>query len=530
MKLQLSLFIIVFSTWATAQEIISLPAKDDRVILFQSIVDEMTRLDGEGLPVRANRPETWEVTTAKLKEEVQNAKNLFDLGRVFKRLNATYPNLHANVYMHRELDRNKSEGKLNFDFKITPDLIERNKKNYTYYVSPLSEQSEFQKGDVVVAINNVAIEQLAEENFIFCKFPTRTQCALELNDNIRNEIIGWKRPQPLEITVLRRLEKKTIIAKTNVEKDPTKNAEEPQNCFEVGARYKDFRLDYKGFNICAFVSAGSPKKIVIRIKSFVYQPEDPITALKTEVDMFWFNYWRKIGGSVDEVIFDVIGNYGGQSPVPYYALFTDYLYQEMYVQFRKSPELEKKELLDSMLWGEKGKEIWLENIKKEGIYATTKDGEFLPPIPQFCANQEKDCRENRFRPKRHKFKGQVKLLVDQWCISSCVGFIDNMAKLFKGKVKIYGHEDSADSAYSRLTIAGSAFAGANKVSVQTLRKAKKPDSPEPWVRQVVAVTRSTDKSGAMLAGKPQELTKWIPRKWHHSELDWAREVFNKAVQ
>ena len=49
MKLQLSFFAFAFAftTWAGAQELISLPAKDDRVGLFQTIVDEMVRLDGE---------------------------------------------------------------------------------------------------------------------------------------------------------------------------------------------------------------------------------------------------------------------------------------------------------------------------------------------------------------------------------------------------------------------------------------------------------------------------------------------------
>lgn len=531
MKIQLLIIAVSFPLFVKAQNMISLPSKEERATLFQSVVDEINRLDGEGLPVRSNRPESWETTTAKLKEDAQNAKNLFELGRVFKRLNATYPNLHSNVYFYKELDRNKMEGSFKFDFKMTPDLTGRDIKVYDYYITPTDEKSDFKLGDKVIAINDVPMDQVIEENFTFCKFPTRTQCALELQENLKKEILHWKRPDPLQITVQRGQEKLTITSKAAVDQSETQpNQEAPQNCFDVGARYKSFRLDYKGFNICAFISSGTQKKMVIRIKSFVYQQDNPITDLKTEVDMFWYNYWRKMSGGVDEVIFDVIGNFGGQSPIPYYALFTDFLYQEQYVQFKKTSELERKEIIDSIFWGEKAKERWFENIKKEGIYASTKEGDFFPPIPQFCANQDKDCRENHFRPKKHSFKGQVKVLVDQWCISSCVGFIDNMAKLFKGKIKIYGHEDSADSAYSRLTVAVSNIAGTNKVTVQTLRKAKKPDSPEPWVRQVIAATRSTDKSGELLSGKPQKLTKWIPRRWNQSDLEWVRDVFRNATE
>ncbi len=73
MNLQLVIFAILFSNFVKAQEMISLPSKDERGSLFQAVVDEINRLDGEGLPVRGNRPESWEVTTAKLKEEVKAA-------------------------------------------------------------------------------------------------------------------------------------------------------------------------------------------------------------------------------------------------------------------------------------------------------------------------------------------------------------------------------------------------------------------------------------------------------------------------
>jgi probable addiction module antidote protein len=89
----------------------------------------------------------------------------------------------------------------------------------------------------------------------------------------------------------------------------------------------------------------------------------------------------------------------------------------------------------------------------------------------------------------------LKIMVDQWCISSCVGFIENMVRLFKGRVQTYGHYDSGDSAYSRVTIASSIINGKVETILQPMKKARNPDQPEPWVRQVVSVTRSTDKKG-----------------------------------
>jgi hypothetical protein len=62
-----------------------------------------------------------------------------------------------------------------------------------------------------------------------------------------------------------------------------------------------------------------------------------------------------------------------------------------------------------------------------------------------------------------------------------------------------------------------------------MKKARSPDQPEAWVRQVVSATRSTDIDGKILSGKPQTIDYWIPRKWNQSSDDWASETFNKAL-
>lgn len=522
----------IYSSIASAQQMYSLPSREIRVDLFKNFVSEIERIDGEGLIPRSNRSESWAATTEKLANEAAEARSLFDYGLVFKKLNATYPNLHANAYFHKELDRNKSEGVPQFDFKIVPDLVKRKNESYDYYIIPKDDKSGFKRGDKVIAINGVAIAKVEEDNFTFCKFPTKTQCASELHSNLSSELLNWRRPDALQIEIVRAGEKKIIEAAFKSEMNPKKSTGDSSNCVSEKSRYKDFVLDYKGFNLCGYVSAKHPTTMVLRIKSFRYGPNDDITDLKTEVEMFWFNYWRKMSGSVTEVIFDVIGNYGGASPIPYYALFSSWLFQEQYVQYKKIKELDRDDILDSVLWGENGKEIWLNNIKDEGIYDDTKEGDFFHPIPQFCAKSDKDCREFNFRPKKHKFSGTVKILTDQWCISSCVGFVYNMARLFKGKVKVYGHEDSGDSAYSRLTVTAMVIAGEKKIAIASLQKAKQPDTQElePWIRQVVAVTRSTDKEGTILSGKPQKLDRWIPRTWNESDLEWSQKVFRAAIE
>ena len=90
--------------------------------------------------------------------------------------------------------------------------------------------------------------------------------------------------------------------------------------------------------------------------------------------------------------------------------------------------------------------------------------------------------------------------------------------------------DSADSAYSRLTVGLSVRKDKINLEVLALQKAKKPDLPEAWVRQVVSVTRSTDSKGGILSGKPQRIDKWVPRKWDESYDAWVAKVFSEALK
>ncbi len=179
---------------------------------------------------------------------------------------------------------------------------------------------------------------------------------------------------------------------------------------------------------------------------------------------------------------------------------------------------------------DKGKENWFENIKKDGSFSKTAIGEFLGQIPQFCADKNKDCREGLFIPRKNGFKGKVKVLMDHWCISSCVGFVSNIKDLLKDRVQTFGSPDSGDSTYSRLSILVNPLSiGKIEANVAPMKKARNPDKPESWVRQVVSVTRSTDKDGNILSGKPQKIDVWVPRLWNQDYDSWAAEVFRSAT-
>ncbi len=495
------------------------------------LTKQMSRIDGEGLLPRENRPESWDKTVEKLSVEVVEAQTLYDFGRVFKRFDATYTNRHAKVYLIPEMDEQIVVGSILLPFKFSPVSADRNFNGSSFRIFVRKNSKTVLKtGDELVSINSRPIQEWTDENFIFCKFPYREQCEIEFFDNFRSELLSWNRHQSLELTVRRNgKELKFAVIPEVRPNQPNDMTDNQLPCGISPLRYKGFSLVYEGQNLCAFESKNDSRIVALRIKSFLYQ-ESPFAVLDGEVQIFWNNYWKKKSPSVKTLILDVIDNFGGQSPVPYFALFYSQAYQELYVQFKKIDEFEQKEILESLFWGNKGKEILFENIKKDGSFAQTEIGSFFSPIPQFCAEPNKDCREGSFKPRINNFTGKVKVLMNHWCISSCVGFVSNIKDLLKNRVKTFGIPDSGDSAYSRLAVFVSPLSnGEIESKVAPMKKARTPDKPEPWGRQVTAVTRSTDKNGNVLSGKPQYIDVWVPRKWNQTDDEWAASVFDKAV-
>jgi hypothetical protein len=512
---------------------LALPKSDTKKKMVLELVREMERVDGDGLSPRENRPESWTHTIARLSDESSKAENLYDLGRVFKRIDATYPNLHAKIYLVPELDEKKQEGAVVLPFKFYPEIVEREKAVSKYVVVvPKPGDKSLKNGDELVSINSTPIQKWAQENFIFCKFPQREQCEIEFFDNFKNELLGWNRHQALDLQVSRAGKILTVSVKPEIKLSQSSQDDENEDlpCGVSKERYKGFVLTYEGQNLCAFESKADRQTVAIRIKSFQYQ-NVPFAVLDGEVQIFWNNYWSKKSSSVKKLILDVIDNWGGQSPVPYYALFYSQPYQEQYVRFKKIAEFEQKDILESLFWGDKGKEIWFENIKRDGSFEKAKPGDFLDQIPQFCSSSKKDCREGLYQPRKNHFSGQVKILMNHWCISSCVGFVSNIKDLLKDKVKTFGIPDSGDSAYSRLSIFVSPLEnGAVEAKIAPMKKARNPDKPEAWVRQVVSATRSTDKDGNLLSGKPQKIDYWVPKKWNQTDDEWAASVFSEALK
>lgn len=521
--------VLVFVPLVSFAETKVFPSAQVRRDMVLDLARHMERIDGDGLIPRHNRPESWSQTMGRLSQEAMDAQNLFELGRVFRRLDATYPNLHANIFMIREMEEKQSQGSVVFPFTILPFKVDRFFQNADFRIRvSQGATTDFKNGDRVLAINSRSIEEWSDENFLFCKFPLREQCELEFFKNFANELLSWQRSQSLEITVSRGGEVLSFKVMPQIKKTFGKK-QNSETCEVPPSRYKDFSLVYKGVHLCAYEAANDTSNVALRLGSFYYEDAD-YDAVSLEVENFWKKYWQKKAPSVRRLVIDVMDNHGGQSPAPYYGLFYSQPYQEMYVQFKKIEEFESKDILQSLFWGDGGKELWFKNIKKDGSFAQTALGEFFPPIPQFCVSDKKDCRQGLFPAKNNQFTGEVRLLINHWCVSSCVGFVWNMKDLLKERVKTFGLPDSGDSAYSRLAVLVSPLVNQAKTQVAAMDKAYSPDEPEPWVRQVAAVTRSTDKNGNILSGKPLPIDVWVPKLWDQSDSEWATEVFEQATR
>ena len=205
MKLKIiALFFLPLLTWADhfATE------RKTSIQLFDAYINEINRLDGDGLLPRHNRKLSWQQITKKLRNDLEDSQNSLELGRVFSRLDAAYPNLHAHIKLGSNYDFN-SEGKAMLAVGFKPEVVSEDGIVSKYLISSVKSQyfihldpkDRPQTGDELIAINGVDIKKWADENFEYCKFPLRSQCELEFWDNLRKGNLSWFRRQPLKFSL-----------------------------------------------------------------------------------------------------------------------------------------------------------------------------------------------------------------------------------------------------------------------------------------------------------------------------------------
>ena len=432
--------IVLGSTNLRAQ---TFPESEKRGKLFDKFISEIERLDGDGLLPRKNRPDNWKSTIKKLRAKMTKAHNWQEVGHIFKQIDATYPNLHAKVTLAPFLDPVQTDGRPTINARFAPISIKKGQESFVYEIAKVNTDNFAktpavnipQPGNRLLAINGRTMAEWGRENFVYCKFPLREQCEANFFDHFRKELLSWNRTQKLTFKLKRGARTWSVaIPVTAGDKPSSHHPSEDLECGVEKGRYPNFETVYKGLNICVFSKKDTPDQAVLRINSFRYRgipKESVIQTIDDEVEGFWKGYWAANNSRVKLLIIDLIENGGGDTPTEWYRIFYPTPFQEQFVQFRKISELENPDLQSAMFYDSNARKIWFDGIRKSGVYANTKPGAFLPEHPMFCASEEKNCIEGLFAPREHKFVGEVRLLVDEWCISTCVGFVWSMKRQLK---------------------------------------------------------------------------------------------------
>lgn len=509
-----------------------LPPADKRAALLDSYISTINRIDGEGLIPRKNRPETWKKTVSRAKEIALKAKTKTEFGRALKLIDAAYTNLHAKVVLDTEFDPDKTLGKLKLAVTFWPETVTEGQKAFKYRISKVREElfkpadSERmpKKGDELLAINEKPMLFWSNENFNFCKFPKREQCEIELYDNFRKELNLWTRKDPLTMKLKRGTNVWQVQIPFEAVMPAASDETSPSPCVVDKYRYPGFTRTYQGHNICVFENELYKNTTLLRIQSFAYRnlPESAeIKSLNDEVEEFWKHYWQVKAKSTTRLIIDLIDNGGGDTPIEWYTLFLNEPFQEQYVQYKRIKELEDPNFRKQIFYHSEGKEKWYQSVE------STKTTRFTSSVPQFCAEKEKNCSDMLFLPRKHGFQGDVHLLVNQYCISSCVGFVWQLKDKLKGRTRLHGIPDSGDSNNARIYVD---LYPDKVVTAPRLPQSKSILPANAIARQTVTVTRTTTKKGFVLSGIPTRVDNWITEKFHHSDNPWEAQALLEALK
>jgi hypothetical protein len=525
-----------------------LPTSAVRAKAFDEYISVIKRVDGDGLLPRKNRPQSWDKTVSTLKKEFVNATNEFQMGQVLKRVDQSYTNIHSSAALAPDYDFHQKEGRVITAVRFAPEEVNENQKQFKYRVKVQSDtlllildpEDRPKDGDELLKINDRSMKSWSEENFLFCKYPLREQCEIGFWDSFRKELLTWNRRVPLFMTLkrgnkiwkipvpIRGQDTNSTTSKTNEEKsDP---------CGVEPGTYMDFKLVYEGRNACAYEDSKQDGIVILRITSFNYrkETESKIKNITEETDLFWVKYWKSKAPKTKKIIIDVTDNDGGDTVVGWYNLLFQKPYQEQYVQFRKFNEFDRADIQGALFYHQASKQMTLDNLKKDPGWPKIKTGDFIAPMPGFCADDNKDCRDGLFQPKSHGFKGDIRVVLNQWCHSSCVGFVRNLNNVLEQRVKFIGQPDNGDSTYGRIFIDltfDKSLPNGFKIELNPREGGVyATTTKDATLRQAVSVSRSTDSKGNVISGIPQKVNYWIPYRWDQGWNAWQTKAVQAALQ
>jgi hypothetical protein len=516
--MKILLFLGLFlSQFANAFDV---PSKEQQISIMSDLRSEILRIDGEGLLARKNRSMGFSETIDTLISEMDQNKSITDFFRSFKRLDATYTNLHSRVVFADEVTN-----EIDLPYHKFPSLwliAETDNDNVALKIEHITDEETSRlvsEGDQLVKINSRPISIWLEENFLFCKYTLKSQCNRSFEEDLLSLNLSWKGQTPLIYTFLHQGVEVNVEFKlrdyASSQSKPTGAEVDKRRCdYRASIKYPQFKLVHLGYNACLFQHEIKPEIYVLRINSFQYHRKtaislNPYSSVQEEVEALAKDF-LPIAGEVKNLIIDVLDNGGGNAPISYYKILFQTPFQEEYVQIKKFAEIENSEIRKNIFWGDQAHENWFQKLVDQSIWQSLALGEFTRPVPMFCADEDDACDGQLFYPLEHKFKGKVYAMVNENCISSCDGFTWAIVKSLNAK--LFGFPQAADSAFSRLRIDFIKNPNSKKGYDVEINAHDAELNPNLIVGQIVAVSKATDREGNILNGNPLPLTKKIEYK------------------
>ena len=501
-----------------------LPSPETQKNIIIGLRDEIIRLDGEGLTARKDRPESFVETTDELSNEALKNKNQYDFYNSFLKLGSTYTNIHSYTIFPEEITNSVG---IPWNYHLSHYLfVKRNgDKNEVVldYVRKGKEKENISIGDRLVAINDKPISLWLEENFLFCKYPLRRQCDLKFEENLLKLNLSWKLEKPLIYSFKNKLGQINKLEVTFFRVTSKPNPLRSRCDYNWEKKYPDFELKFTGFHLCYLEKKNDPSIAIVRISSFLYD-RTRFEALNYNqmIDevMDFKKLWDKKHHQVNELIFDLIDNRGGHSPLPYYSLFFQNEFQEQYIKYKKTPELEDEELRSAMIWKKTAHELAILEYITSDLWQEIEYGEFLPQMSLFCKDPYSPCTsEEAYKPMGISFNGNIHIMLNENCISSCDAFVWNFKN--NTNAKLYGFPNASDSSSARLRIDVTSNEYSPSGYDITVSPQYKRIPKNLIVAQVIAPAQTTDRYGKLLNGIPEELEIEVPHK--------SGEYYSKTV-
>jgi hypothetical protein len=318
----------------------TMPTSAQSAALFDKVVQDIGRLDGDGLTIRHQRPEPWRATIARLRLAATEATTPAQLGQVFHRLRATYPNMHAGVTLAKDFNEKWMPNGVTLPVTIRAESLTPTANRPVMRIASVDERwlkrqaaaAALPKvGDVVVAINQRPINDWLRENEIFCRYPLGGQCPVEFQRNLTRGFLFWQPESPLALKLRRGDEdfQVTVGAMPAVPPTSSSSSQPPAPaCESAKTRLPEgFVLVWAGTMVCVFANPERPDTQVWRIESFAAEQSRVFDAkpgqyksVKQETDTFYDEFWKAKAPQIKHLVIDVAGNSGGEVVVRWLQL------------------------------------------------------------------------------------------------------------------------------------------------------------------------------------------------------------------